>query len=58
MAFFLILFVLLLLLPDAYVWLSFVRGTSALWSVLWWLPSGLALAALGAAAAEIGRAHV
>lgn len=51
MAFFLILFVLLLLLPDAYVWLSFVRGTSALWSVLWWLPSGLALAALGAAAA-------
>ena len=52
MVFFLILSVLLLLLPDLYIWLSFVHGAVPVyWSAAWWFPSGLALAVSGAAAA-------
>lgn len=48
MILFLILFVLLLLLPDLYIWLSFVRSAAPLfWNVAYWIPSALALAVMG-----------
>lgn len=48
MLFFLVIFVLLLLLPDLYIWFSFVRGAAPLiWSAAYWLPSALALTAMG-----------
>lgn len=49
---FLILFILLLLLPDFYIWMAFVRGNVPLYlSLAYWIPSALALAALIAATA-------
>lgn len=49
---FLIIAVLLLLLPDLYIWLSFVRPEASLFrDIAFWLPSALALAALAAFAA-------
>lgn len=51
MVVFLLISLLALLLPDLYLWLTFVRGSVPLaWSLAWWLPTALALATLGAAA--------
>lgn len=48
MTLFLILFLLLLLLPDLYIWLTFVRGNTALlWNIVYWLPTAAALASMG-----------
>ena len=48
MTLFLILFLLLLLLPDLYIWLTFVRGNTALlWNIVYWLPTTAALASMG-----------
>ena len=48
MTLFLILFLLLLLLPDLYIWLTFVRGNTALlWNIVYWLPTAAALASIG-----------
>lgn len=42
-----ILFVLLLALPDLYIWFVFVRGSvSAGWSVAYWIPTALACATI------------
>lgn len=49
---FLLIALLALLLPDLYLWLTFVRGNVPLaWSLVWWIPTMLALAALCAASA-------
>lgn len=48
MILFLICFILLLLLPDLYIWFSFVRGTAPLlWSIAYWIPTTLALSTMG-----------
>lgn len=48
MTLFLILFLLLLLLPDLYIWFAFVRGVAGGgWTILYWTPTVLALVALG-----------
>ena len=48
MILFLICFILLLLLPDLYIWFSFVRGTAPLlWSIVYWIPTTLALSTMG-----------
>lgn len=48
MTLFLILFLLLLLLPDLYIWFVFVRGVAGGgWTILYWTPTVLALVALG-----------
>lgn len=47
MILFLICFILLLLLPDLYIWFSFVRGTAPLlWSIVYWIPTTLALSTM------------
>lgn len=47
MILFLVLFILLLLLPDLYIWLSFVRSAvSTFWNIAYWVPSLLAVSAL------------
>ena len=49
MALFVIIFLLLLAVPDAYIWWFFVReSANPLLNVLWWLPAALALAAAAA----------
>lgn len=49
MILFLVVFILLLLLPDLYIWFAFVRETApACWSTAYWLPTALAFAAAGA----------
>ena len=52
MAFIILALILLLLLPDLYIWLSFVRGSNLplLLTVAYWLPTLLALGILGLAA--------
>lgn len=45
---FIILFLLLLTLPDLYIWLTFVRGIAGgWWTIAYWTPTVLAFAALG-----------
>lgn len=52
MIIFLILSVALLLLPDLYIWFAFVRGAVPLfWSIVWWLPSLVALGVMFVSAA-------
>ena len=48
MAFIILALILLLLLPDLYIWLSFVRGSNLplLLTVAYWLPTLLALGIL------------
>ena len=43
---YLILAVILLLLPDVYIWAVFVRGGNVAWSVLYWLPQTATFAIL------------
>ena len=51
-----ILLLVLMVLPDLYIWLSFVRGAVApVWSLLYWLPFVLTL--LGVLAFMMGYAN-
>ena len=46
MRLFIVIFMILLLLPDLYIWRAFIRGNSGLaMNILWWLPAAVALAA-------------
>ncbi len=48
MTFFLIFFLLVLILPDLYIWGTFVRGVVGTgWAVAYWAPTVLAFLALG-----------
>lgn len=45
---FIVLFLLLLTLPDLYIWLTYVRGVAGgRWTIAYWAPTALAFVALG-----------
>ena len=45
---FIVLFLLLLTLPDLYIWLTYVRGVAdGRWTIAYWTPTALAFVALG-----------
>ena len=50
-----VILLLVALLTDGYIWFNFLRGGSALWSVLHWLPTAALVLVIALAAA--GVAH-
>lgn len=47
MSLFVLIFLLLLIVPDIYIWWAFVRPVESLWAnIVWWLPTAAALVAV------------
>ena len=53
MVIFVIIFLLLILVPDLYIWWMFIRHTAPVISIAWWLPAVFAIEAATAWAAGL-----